>query len=126
MLKIFMEFLSMIINNTILHLACESGYIDIVKYIISLNKIDINLETIFMELFQIKFRFLIDFIQFRKNNNFHGVYKIIMIYNTLLHLACRSGNIELVKYIISLNKIDITSSNIFTNFKILNKVSNKS
>ena len=100
-------------NNTILHLACESGYIDIVKYIISLNKIDINLETIFLELFQIKFRFLIDFIQFRKNNNFHGVYKIIMIYNTLLHLACRSGNIELVKYILSLDKIDMTAKNIF-------------
>ena len=35
------------------------------------------------------------------------------ISETILHLACESGNIELVKYIISLNKIDITSKNIF-------------
>ena len=31
----------------------------------------------------------------------------------ILHLACKSGNIELVKYIISLNKIDIKAKNIF-------------
>ena len=30
----------------------------------------------------------------------------------ILHLACELGNLELVKYIISLNKIDITSKTI--------------
>lgn len=39
--------------------------------------------------------------------------KFIIIYNTIIHLASRTGNIDLVKYIISLNKIDITSKNIF-------------
>lgn len=36
----------------------------------------------------------------------------IIFYDTLLHLACESGNLELVKYLISLNKIDIKSTNI--------------
>ena len=34
------------------------------------------------------------------------------IFKTILHLACESGNVELVKYIISLDKIDITSKTI--------------
>ncbi|KAK8843025.1 hypothetical protein M9Y10_025213 [Tritrichomonas musculus] len=34
----------------------------------------------------------------------------------ILHLACESGNLELVKYIISLDKIDITSKAIFIYF----------
>ena len=34
----------------------------------------------------------------------------------LLHIACETGNIELVKYLISLNKIDITSKTIFIYF----------
>lgn len=34
------------------------------------------------------------------------------IYENLLHLACYSGNIGLVKYLISTNKIDIKSKTI--------------
>ena len=34
------------------------------------------------------------------------------IFETILHFACISGNLEFVKYIISLNKIDITSKTI--------------
>ena len=37
-------------------------------------------------------------------------------YYTILHLACKLGNVDLVKYIISLNKIDITSKAIFIYF----------
>ena len=33
-------------------------------------------------------------------------------FKTILHIACESGNLELVKYIISLDKIDITSKTI--------------
>ena len=35
------------------------------------------------------------------------------IFKTILHFACKSGNVELVQYIISLNMIDITSRTIF-------------
>lgn len=37
----------------------------------------------------------------------------INIYQTILHFACLSGNVELVKYLISLDKLDITSKDIF-------------
>ena len=40
------------------------------------------------------------------------------IFETILHFACISGNLEFVKYIISLNKIDITSKNISIYFFI--------
>lgn len=43
-----------------------------------------------------------------KNNN---------IFKTILHLACESGNVELVQYITSLNKIDATTKTILINFK---------
>lgn len=36
---------------------------------------------------------------------------ILYFYETLLHVACENGNFELVKYLISLNKIDINSTN---------------
>ena len=35
---------------------------------------------------------------------------------TILHYACLSGNLELVKFIISLNKIDVTSVNVLLFF----------
>ena len=43
-------------------------------------------------------------MEFQKKNFF---------YRTLLQSACKSGNIDLVKYILSFNKIDITTKNIF-------------
>ena len=49
--------------------------------------------------------FFIHYISFIKNFN---DIKSININKTILHLACESGNVELVKYIISLNKIDVT------------------
>lgn len=40
-------------------------------------------------------------------------------YRTLLHNACHSGNIDLVKYLISLNQIDLNSKDVFLLFLIL-------
>ena len=43
-----------------------------------------------------------------------NVYKILKykFYETILHYACKSGNYELVKYLISHDKIDISCVNI--------------
>ena len=38
--------------------------------------------------------------------------KKVNIYYTILHLACKSGNCDLVKYLILLDIIDITSKTI--------------
>lgn len=40
-------------------------------------------------------------------------FKCIYFNETLLHQACKSGDIDLAKYLISLNKIDIKSTTIF-------------
>lgn len=34
-------------------------------------------------------------------------------YKSILHHACESGNVELVKYLLSLNRLDINSNDIF-------------
>lgn len=36
-----------------------------------------------------------------------------MFYETILHLACKLGNIDIVKYLMSLDKFDITTKSIF-------------
>lgn len=35
-----------------------------------------------------------------------------MIYKNILHYACESGNLELVKYLVSLNELDINDQTI--------------
>lgn len=100
-----------------MHLACKSGNIDLVKYIISLNKIDIKSKNIFLCLllcvmFQTFLCFLFNFNSF----DIYGILKSIWSYNTILHLACESGNIDIVKYIVSFNEIDITTKNVFYSF----------
>lgn len=42
-------------------------------------------------------------------------FKKFIIYESILYKACENGNIELVKYIISLKKIDVNQKNIFNN-----------
>ena len=42
--------------------------------------------------------------------------KITFIYESILHKACQSGNIDLLKYLISLKEIDINVKNIFSFF----------
>ena len=49
--------------------------------------------------------------------------KKIFFYYTILDSACISGNIDIVKYIISLNKIDITDTNIYNIDFIHNDIS---
>lgn len=46
------------------------------------------------------------------------------IHRTILHGACRSGNIDLVRYIISLNKFDIADSDILFNLIIFTMFQN--
>ena len=106
-----MEFLINYVNETILHLACKSGNNDLVKYILSLNTEIIELKTVFF------FNLLNDvfnwnLFSFLKSKNLWSS-KNINIFETVLDYACQSGNIYLVEYIVSLNKIDINSKSIF-------------
>ena len=44
-------------------------------------------------------------------------FQIYIIYETILYPACISGNLELVKYLISLHEIDIKSKDVFIYFQ---------
>lgn len=37
----------------------------------------------------------------------------ILVYESVLYYACQSGNLDLVKYLISLNKVEIGNDNVF-------------
>lgn len=39
-------------------------------------------------------------------------FKIIKINKTILHFACEEGNLDIVKYLVSLDKIDIAAQSI--------------
>lgn len=46
-----MEFQKKYLNETILYPACKSGEIELVEYLISMNKIDIDSKSIFFFIF---------------------------------------------------------------------------
>ena len=92
------------IFETILNIACKSGNFSLVNYLISLDKFDLASELIFYDHIYIAFQ-NIDINYVKKSN----------IFGTLLHYAVESGNIDIVKYLISLNKINISSKDILIN-----------
>ena len=97
-------------NRTILFVACFHGSFDIVKYLISLNKFN-------PAIMDIKLFFLFNF--FRKGlhqvlHNIFMIFKNLFFYNTLLHVSFFSRNNDLIKYIISLDTINLRVENIFS------------
>lgn len=89
------------IYATALHFACLSGNIDLVKYLIESQTIDIWSKDVYYYFFSSFILFLIKFLPY------HLWYsKIFKIYRTILNYACKSGNLELIKYLIDEIKID--------------------
>lgn len=64
MTNILWHLKSLIFYYTILHSACKSDNFDLIKYLISLNKIDIDEKTILI---------LFCFIQFQNNNSINEI-----------------------------------------------------
>ncbi|XP_067656470.1 serine/threonine-protein phosphatase 6 regulatory ankyrin repeat subunit B-like [Haliotis asinina] len=97
-------------GNNILHVICFSGYLNIVKYVLSLNKLDINgrghygrtpLMTAASSGHKEVFDLLVEkggdvFLKDANGNN-------------MLHIICFGGHFNLVKHVLSLNKLDINS-----------------
>lgn len=73
----------------------EKGYIELIEYLISLDKMDINI------------KYILIFMILMKNFN-----KII-IHETVFYRACKSGNLEIVRYLISSNKVYVNEKNVF-------------
>ncbi|XP_067660339.1 ankyrin repeat domain-containing protein 50-like [Haliotis asinina] len=97
-------------GGNILHLACEGGHLEVVKYIVSQNKVDINSRgwkkrTPVMEAATNGHKNVVEFLVE------HGGDLSLVYYGggNILHLACEGGHLEVVKYIVSQNKVDINS-----------------
>lgn len=103
-------FLLKYIYKSILHCACLSGNVVLVKYVLSLDGFDNDLTSIFIEIiYEISIRKL-----------FYSVFKMFnylkcllyFFYKTILHYAVLSENIALIKYLLSLGKLDINYKDI--------------
>lgn len=88
-----------------------SGNLELVKYLDSFKKIDVTIVTIFT-IFVIKFKKTIFLITFQKYNISEN-FNIYIIYISLLHCACEYDNVEVFKYLFSLNKIDLELKDVF-------------
>ncbi|XP_067654042.1 putative ankyrin repeat protein RF_0381 isoform X2 [Haliotis asinina] len=97
-------------GNNALHLACRNGNLETVKLILSLNVVDINsrgqhYRTPVMEAAVNGHMDVVELLVGREAD----VSLVTDSGNTALHLACRNGNLETVKLILSLNVVDINS-----------------
>ena len=106
-----------LLENHSMHLqsACSSGNLELVKYIISYNQSNITSRTILKSIIFL----LIVFIIIRFLNDISNFFLLLMeflnlflfFYGTLLHMACLTPNLDLVKYLVSFNRIDINATN---------------
>ncbi|XP_048253953.1 ankyrin repeat domain-containing protein 17-like [Haliotis rufescens] len=97
-------------GDNILHLACLRGQVEMVKYILSQNILDINSRGQHGR----------TPLMFAATEGHRDVFDLVMSKggdvsafdgngNNILHLACVGGNVEIVKYILSQNIADINS-----------------
>ncbi|XP_046553272.1 ankyrin repeat domain-containing protein 50-like [Haliotis rubra] len=97
-------------KDNILHLPCYRGHLDVMKYLLSLNVWDINKKGW-------NFRTPVMTAAARGHKEVvellvkHGAVLTFKERsgNNILYLASNSGNVDLVKYVISLNAVDINS-----------------
>ncbi|XP_067660308.1 ankyrin repeat domain-containing protein 50-like [Haliotis asinina] len=97
-------------GNNVLHLACSEGHLDVVKYIMSLDTMNINRRgyerrTPVMLAGEGGHTEVVEFLvkhgvnlSFRDNSR-----------NNILHLACWEGHLNVVKYITSLDTVNFNS-----------------
>ncbi|XP_048247737.1 uncharacterized protein LOC124119968 [Haliotis rufescens] len=96
-----------------LHLACLGGDMETVKYVLSLNVVDINSRggsslTPVMEAAEEGHRDVVELLV----SEGADVSLVDMVGNNILHLACMGGDVETVKYVLSLHVVDIDARNI--------------
>ncbi|XP_067660904.1 ankyrin repeat domain-containing protein 50-like [Haliotis asinina] len=97
-------------GDNILHLVCFAGHSDIVKYILSLNSVNINSRgwkgrTPVMVAAERGHKEVVELLVN------HGVNLSLCKRSgsNILHLACCVGHFDVVKYVLSLNSVDINS-----------------
>ncbi|XP_071085792.1 ankyrin repeat domain-containing protein 50-like [Haliotis cracherodii] len=97
-------------NNNILHVACIGGHLEVVKFVLSLNSVDINTKG------QLQ-RTPVRMVDFRKKRNIFDVLvskgadlsQVDDKGENILHVACLEGHLDLVKDIVTKHRVDINS-----------------
>ncbi|XP_071116432.1 inversin-like [Haliotis cracherodii] len=97
-----------VVGYNILHLACRGGDVETVKYVLSLHVVDINSRgwgsrTPVMEAAWRGYRDVVELLV----SEGADVSLVDVAGDNILHLACRGGDVETVKYVLSLNVVDI-------------------
>ncbi|XP_048244587.1 ankyrin repeat domain-containing protein 50-like [Haliotis rufescens] len=95
-------------GNSILHVACIGGSVDMVKHVLSQDIVDINGggqygRTPLMSAVGKGRRDVFDLLV----SNGGDVSLVDSSSNSILHLACIGGHIDMVKYVLSLDVVDI-------------------
>ncbi|XP_067667458.1 ankyrin repeat domain-containing protein 50-like [Haliotis asinina] len=97
-------------ENNILHMACYGGHIAIVKFVLSLHIVNINSREHYGRtcVMIAAYRGRMDVLKYivRRGGD---VSLLDKTGDNVLHLACRGGHVEMVKYIISQDTVDINS-----------------
>ncbi|XP_067659909.1 putative ankyrin repeat protein RF_0381 [Haliotis asinina] len=97
-------------GNNVLHCACRGGDVEVVKYVLAQNMVDINSRgrkrmTPVMMAARTGHRDVVALLVGKGANVLlRGAGK-----NTILHFACRGGDVEVVKYVLAQNIVDINS-----------------
>ncbi|XP_048250105.1 ankyrin repeat domain-containing protein 17-like isoform X2 [Haliotis rufescens] len=99
-------------GNNSLHYACCGGDVETVKYVLSLNVVDIDgrgevSRTPVMCAARWRNREVVEFLVSKGAN----VSLVDKIGNNILHLASGEGDVETVKFVVSLNVVDINARN---------------
>ncbi|XP_046365628.2 ankyrin repeat domain-containing protein 50-like [Haliotis rufescens] len=99
--------------DTILHIACYGGEIETVKYILFLNAVDFNKSrgmknrTPVMAAAYPGYRDVVELLVTKGAD-----LSLVDDYgDTILHLACRGGDVSTVRFLLSLNEVDIDARN---------------
>ncbi|XP_067667460.1 ankyrin repeat domain-containing protein 50-like [Haliotis asinina] len=97
-------------ENNILHMACYGGHIAIVKFVLSLDIVDINSREHYGRtcVMVAAHRGRMDVLKYLLKRG-GDVSLLDKTGENILHIACRGGHVEMVKYIISRDYVDINS-----------------
>ncbi|XP_046337772.2 ankyrin repeat domain-containing protein 17-like [Haliotis rufescens] len=99
-------------HDTLLHLACKGGNVEVVKFVLSLGMLSINSRG-WQEMTP---------VMLAADKGHKEVVELLVSkgadvslldkgHDTLLHFACRGGNVEVVKFLLSLDMVDINARN---------------
>ncbi|XP_067660836.1 ankyrin repeat domain-containing protein 50-like [Haliotis asinina] len=97
-------------SNNILHIASDGGQFDVMKYVLSLNSVNVNIRgrggrRPVMIAAEKGYKEMVELLVRHKANLLLGDRRG----DNTLHRACNGGHFDVVKYILSLNSVDINS-----------------